>query len=261
MRIIFIRHAEPDYSFDGLTPAGQREAELLAKRVANWKIHKAYVSPLGRAIDTAKPSLDALNIEATTIPWLREFSYHVYTPARDGVGVCWDFVPSYWVNEPKMLTMEDWLDIEPACQNETLKEQYYVVTKGIDDLLLEYGYERCGNYYKNLNPKNRRYSSTVLDPAHHLANTMPQEDADPVIVMFCHFGVTCLIMSHLLNIPFHLLTHGTIIPPTGVTILNTEERWDDEAYFRIQTLGDVTHLHMGDAPISSAGSFAPLFQG
>lgn len=261
MRLIIIRHADPDYSCDGLTEAGKKEAQLLAKRVANWKIHKAYSSPMGRAKDTARPSLDALGTEAEEIPWLREFSYQICTPARQEPSVCWDFIPSYWANDPQMTTMEEWLDIEPACQNPTLKEQYYVATKGLDKILEEYGLVRCGNYYKNKNPKNRRYKSTVLDPSHHLGNTLPPEDADPVIVMFCHFGIACVLMSYLLNIPFYSLVHGTIIPTTGVTILNTEERWDDEASFRLQCLGDVTHLHMGNTPISSAGSFAPLFQG
>lgn len=32
MRLIFIRHAEPDYSIDSLTEKGWREAKLLAER-------------------------------------------------------------------------------------------------------------------------------------------------------------------------------------------------------------------------------------
>ena len=50
MRIIFIRHGDPDYVNDSLTEKGVREAELLAKRVAKWEnITQFYCSPLGRA--------------------------------------------------------------------------------------------------------------------------------------------------------------------------------------------------------------------
>ena len=49
MRIIFIRHAEPDYEHNTLTPRGFREAELLSDRVPHWKVDRFYSSPLERA--------------------------------------------------------------------------------------------------------------------------------------------------------------------------------------------------------------------
>ena len=51
MRLIFIRHAEPDYSIDSLTEKGWREAKLLAERTKRWKVDEFYCSPLaGRRI-------------------------------------------------------------------------------------------------------------------------------------------------------------------------------------------------------------------
>ena len=38
MRIIFIRHGDPDYEKDSLTEKGWREAALLAQRVSRWKV-------------------------------------------------------------------------------------------------------------------------------------------------------------------------------------------------------------------------------
>ena len=46
MRLIFIRHAEPDYSIDSLTEKGWREAKLLAERTKRWKVDEFYCSPL-----------------------------------------------------------------------------------------------------------------------------------------------------------------------------------------------------------------------
>lgn len=57
MRLIFIRHAEPDYSIDSLTEKGWREAKLLAERTKRWKVDEFYCSPLGRAKDTASSTL------------------------------------------------------------------------------------------------------------------------------------------------------------------------------------------------------------
>lgn len=36
MRLIFIRHGEPDYEHDSLTEKGWREAKLLAARTKDW---------------------------------------------------------------------------------------------------------------------------------------------------------------------------------------------------------------------------------
>ena len=53
---LFIRHGEPDYEKDSLTEKGFREAEYLAEYLADVKIDACYVSPLGRAKDTAAPT-------------------------------------------------------------------------------------------------------------------------------------------------------------------------------------------------------------
>ena len=54
MRILLVRHAEPDYARDSLTPKGRREAELLSQRLCRLNVKAFYVSPLGRAQDVYK---------------------------------------------------------------------------------------------------------------------------------------------------------------------------------------------------------------
>ena len=68
MRILLIRHAEPDYTVDSLTPKGHREAELLSRRLLSYDIRDFYQSPLGRARDTAAYTLKKMNREAETLP-------------------------------------------------------------------------------------------------------------------------------------------------------------------------------------------------
>ena len=110
MRLIFIRHAEPDYEHDCLTAKGRREAELLSRRTARWEnIAGIYVSPLGRARETASYTLRALKKEAVTLPWLREFSYPVRDPENGVSNVPWDFLPEYYTRIPQMYDKEEWL--------------------------------------------------------------------------------------------------------------------------------------------------------
>ena len=48
MKIHIVRHGEPDYSIDSVTPKGAREVQLLADRLSAESISAFYVSPLGR---------------------------------------------------------------------------------------------------------------------------------------------------------------------------------------------------------------------
>ena len=57
MKLLLIRHGDPDYENDCLTPTGKREAELLAGRIAPLPIKDYYVSTMGRAMETAAPTL------------------------------------------------------------------------------------------------------------------------------------------------------------------------------------------------------------
>ncbi len=57
MRLMIVRHGDPDYERDSLTEKGWREAELLAERMAKLEVKEFYVSPLGRAKDTASLTL------------------------------------------------------------------------------------------------------------------------------------------------------------------------------------------------------------
>ena len=53
MRIIFVRHGEPDYVHDCLTEKGKIQAAAAAERLRDEGIAEIYSSPLGRARETA----------------------------------------------------------------------------------------------------------------------------------------------------------------------------------------------------------------
>ena len=53
MELLIIRHGDPDYTIDSLTEKGWKEAEYLSEKLVKMDIQDFYVSPLGRARDTA----------------------------------------------------------------------------------------------------------------------------------------------------------------------------------------------------------------
>jgi len=62
MRLLFIRHGDPDYEHDTLTEQGVLEAEALAAFIGRLNPGTCYVSPLGRADLTARIALKPLCI-------------------------------------------------------------------------------------------------------------------------------------------------------------------------------------------------------
>ena len=75
MRILFIRHGEPDYAKDDLTDTGVRQAELLAQRLKDEGIEEIWSSPLGRAQRTARISSEVLKLPVQTLECMREIKW------------------------------------------------------------------------------------------------------------------------------------------------------------------------------------------
>lgn len=236
MRLIFIRHGDPDYENDTLTEKGWREAKLLAERVKKWDVTDFYVSPLGRAQDTASLSLKAMGRTAETLDWLREFDGSV--PANDihPKNIPWDLYPAVWTENEDFYDRNKWYKTD-FMQRGNVEEKLLNVQKGIDDLLAKYGYIH----------ENGRYTI--------------KEHSDATIVLFCHFGVSALIISHILGISPINMWHGFNLAPTSVTVLGCEEREKTDGFFRCHVWGCTKHLAAGNEPISPSGYFTEVFQG
>ena len=61
MKLIIIRHGDPDYTIDSLTSKGWKEVDYLSEKLAKLDVKTFYVSPLGRAKDTASLTLKKMN--------------------------------------------------------------------------------------------------------------------------------------------------------------------------------------------------------
>lgn len=233
MKLLIIRHGEPDYSIDSLTETGWKEAELLSHRIAKLDVAAFYCSPLGRAKDTAAATLKAMGREAEILPWLREFPPLVQRPDRAN-SVAWDWMPGDWTPRGYFYDKDHWLDA-PEFREANVAEAYRSVVSQLDLLLAAHGYCREGQLYRAERP-NR-----------------------DTLVFFCHFGLECVLLSHLLNISPMQLWHGTCAAPTSVTTLITEERQKGIACFRMSSFGDTSHLYAAGQPISPAARHQEVF--
>ena len=110
MRLMIVRHGDPDYSIDSLTPKGWKEAELLADRLCKLDIAKFYVSPLGRAKDTASFTLKRLGREAEEMTWMREFDAWIKRPDVGDRAILWDWLPEDWTKVSSFYDKDAWSD-------------------------------------------------------------------------------------------------------------------------------------------------------
>ena len=234
MKILIIRHGDPDYAIDSLTEKGRREAELLSERIAPLDVKAYYVSPLGRARDTAAYTLKRAGRTAETFDWLREYDVDIRDEETGGRRLAWDQLPAVWTEIPEYYDKDRWYDV-PIMSESGMKAGLDKVWNGLDSVLEKHGYKREKNYYRV---------------------TAANEDT---IVFFCHFGVECVMLGHLLGISPMALWHGFIAAPTSVTTLTSEERREGVASFRVSSFGDISHLYKYGEEPAFAGRFCEMF--
>ena len=78
-------------------------------------------------------------------------------------------------------------------------------------------------------------------------------------MLFCHFGVECVLLSHNMKISPLVLWHNFVALPTSVTTLITEEREQGKALFRCNAFGDISHLYAGGEPASFQARFCETY--
>lgn len=235
MRLLIIRHGDPDYDHDSLTEKGWREADYLAERLARDDLTAIYVSPLGRAKATASRTLEKRNQSATECAWLREFVAPIRKPnLPDEESIPWDWLPQDWTVEDRYYQPDAWYTT-PVMQAGQVRQAYDWVTSNLDALLQRHGYIRKGRFYR----AERSNTDTVA--------------------LFCHFGVECVLLSHLLHLSPMPLWHGTCAAPSSVTTLYTEERREGIAAFRMAAFGDVSHLYAHQEPPAFAARFREAY--
>ena len=241
MRLLIIRHGDPDYSIDNLTEKGKREAELLSEKLIHENITKIYSSPLGRAQATAAPTAKKLGMDVEILDWLTEYPAGIdleqaYTDAgidpnlREGCP--WNTLPQYWTVQDEYFDRHKWQE-HPVMKNSRVPEVYERIGKGLNGLLEKHGYKRDGQLYEI------------------------NEDTDETqtIAFFCHLGLGLALISHITTAALPFLWESFFLPTTSVTTVWTEKYrpYPNQVTLRVLSMGDTGHLIAGNEPVSSSG--------
>ena len=229
MLLFYIRHGDPIYEPDSLTPLGKRQAEALAKRLALYGVDRIYASSSERAKETAMPTCEMLKKEMTVLDWCNEHhSFWELCCKRADGSHTWCFC----IPEMKELfhradvraTGREWYK-HPAFQDTKFGQNMERVGKETEQLMASLGYvhdvERCG--YRAERPNDQR------------------------IALFAHHGFGMSFLSNLLDIPFPMFCTRFDISHSGMTVIEFPNQ-EGIVYPQVLQLSNDSHLYREGLP-------------
>lgn len=227
MRLYIIRHADPDYPNNTITPEGHLEAQALAKRMAAHGLDRIYASPMGRALDTMRYTSELLGIPHEVEEWTQELS-HLKLESPYGRLSHWDLPGEVIRSQEPLPTHETWKE-NPYYAGTESPATFERLQAASDEFLKRQGFERTGGKYRILRPNQDR------------------------VAVFCHGGFGLTWLAHLLEIPLSLVWSGFWMPPSSVTTILFDERSGEWATPRCIGFGDVSHLYAAGLPVRPRG--------
>ena len=219
MRIILIRHGDPDYEKDCLTELGVRQAKVVAKRLMEENIERIYSSPLGRAKETAMAFSELSGIhDIQIVDFMKEIRYGKIDALYES-GNPWG-VAEEMLKKGLDLQSPDWRDY-PSYKDNTAVTDIDAIAKGTDRWLSDLGYEREGLYYR----------------------CKREDDIKHSYALFCHGGSTTAFLSRVFNITFpHLCVMLGHLLHTSITILRFDRTPGGICMPMIEIASDARHV-------------------
>ena len=214
MRIIFVRHGEPDYANDCLTPRGREQAIAAAERLSGEGIREIYASPCGRAQETAACTARRLGLPVTTLGFMREISWG--GPGIPSGGHPWT-LGDRMLQEGFDFSGNDWT-AHPYFAGNTATRDFSFVTASFDGFLLEKGYRHEGRRFFC---ENGRHETLAL---------------------FSHGGSGACVLSHLLALPFPYVASVLPYDFTSIIILSFPVREGEWVFPRVELFNDCAHI-------------------
>ena len=215
MRLIMVRHGEPDYQHDCLTPLGRRQAAAAAERLRREGISEIYASPNGRARETASFTADLLGLPVTVLDYMHEITWGGPDLPEDGHPwtLSWrmieqqnfDFFSSSWRDHPFFRGNE-----ALAC--------YDHVSASIDGFLADHGYRHEGTRFLCTRP------------------------SESTVALFSHGGSGACVLSHVLALPFPWVCAYMPYDFTSILVLDFPSCPGGYVFPRLALFNDTAHL-------------------
>ncbi len=217
MKIIFVRHGNPDYALDCLTELGHIQAAAVAERLATEKIERIYSSTCGRALETAGYTAQKLGLEVYPCDFIREINWKV----KDNIdpqyaGSPWDRAREF-IEGGRSGADINWRNEAIFSETKT-PESLDKLVAGLDEWLESLGYKREGYGYR-------------VGKASY-----------QTVAMFCHGGAFAAAFSHIFSVPMPFALMCVPFDQTGVFEITLSGKEGDFCIPRIYGGHGTSHL-------------------
>ena len=229
MLFFYVRHGDPIYIPDSLTPLGERQAEAAAHRLATFGIDKIYASTSTRAMLTAKPTCELVRKELTTLDFCNESHAWNQLAVVENERRMWLFQNAkarQTLVSPELLALgENWTE-HPDFAAYPFREGIERIRRESDAFFLSLGYEHI--------PGTGAYRCVA-----------PTEER---VALFAHQGFGLAFLSCLLDIPYPRFVVHFDMNHTGITAIDFKEE-GGIAIPRVLTLSNDSHLYEAHLPL------------
>ena len=236
MLLYFVRHGDPCYNPDSLTPLGHRQAEAIGRRVSRYGLSRIYASPMVRATQTAQPaaeitgqSIIPLDFASEQHAW-DELTY-LYPNGRHTWACSHPETLQLFASpEVRALGMR-WYE-HPAFADTTYKMGMERIARESDAFFASLGYERMETegFYRAVRPNDDR------------------------IALFAHAGFGTAFMSHVLGIPYPQYSQTFDMAHSSLTVLEFKEK-HGICIPCVLTLSNDAHLYHENLPTNGRIAF------
>ncbi|MBE6633071.1 MAG: histidine phosphatase family protein [Ruminococcaceae bacterium] len=229
MLLFYVRHGDPIYNPDSLTPKGEEQARALAPRLAKYGLDEIYVSSSNRAQQTAKPTCEALGLTPTVLDWCKEhYAYRDFSVVDDQGHRHWLF------QDEKLLPLltssavqglgREWYRHEAFASGSCERGLARVQTE-TDRFMASLGYRHCAEegHYKVEKENTGR------------------------VALFAHQGFGLIFLSCLLDIPFPMICSHFDMGHSGVTVIELENL-NGISIPKVLQLSNDSHLYREGLP-------------
>ncbi|MCR5177951.1 MAG: histidine phosphatase family protein [Lachnospiraceae bacterium] len=221
MRLIFVRHGEPDYVNDRLTENGVLQAKSTAVRLKDEDIREIYSSPMGRARETASFTAESHSLEIKVLDFMHEIDWGAKEDSGSGDflydGHPWTLGYRLLVEDPECMQGDAW-EKHPYFRDNRCMEYYRHISEKLDGFLSGFGLIRKGMQY------------------------LVAEKRDDTIAMFAHGGSGAVLFSHILNLPFPYVLSAMPYGVCSVSIISFSDEMDGKVIPRLELFNDMGHL-------------------
>ena len=227
MKIVLVRHGDPNYEKDCLTELGHKQAAVAAKRLLKEGIDEIYSSPLGRAKQTAGYFSELSALPVQILDFMREIRFGTEEDLYNNKWNPWLGVEAL-VREDKDLQTPDWREY-PVFKDNLATFDADTIGAETDKWLAGLGYIREGVYYRNTKSSNSAGDSVNAK--------------EKTIAIFCHGGASAAFLARVLNQQFPYMC-GVLLsfPHTTITVLKFDETPGVLTLPVIELMNDARHL-------------------